>query len=251
MALLANRVILVTGASRGIGAATARLLAAHGAAVGVDYLRSAAAAERVVAEILAAGGRALAVRADVRVEAEVRAMVAEVERAFGPIDTLVSNAAIEFAVKPFVEYRWEEFEAKLVDELKAAFLCSQAVIPGMISRRRGCLIFVSSGLARVPGQGMSAHSTAKAGLDSFVKSLALELGQHGVRCNVVAPGLTETDATAWMAAPVKEAAAKHNPMRRIAQPEDVAGAVLAIALEEMRFVTGTWLPVCGGAQMLP
>ena len=250
VAMMKDRVVLVTGASRGIGAATAKLLAAHGARVAVNYFQSEAAAQSVVNDIRAMDRRAIAVRADVRDAAQVRAMVAEVEREFGPVDTLVVNAAIGFPMRPFVEYEWSDFQAKLVGELGAAFNCCKAVVPGMRARRSGCIVAISSGLSRHPGLGFCAHSTAKSGLDAFVKSLALELGPEGIRVNTVAPGLTETDATAQVPVNHKEAMAGMTPLRRNGVPEDVAGAVLMVASSHAQFLTGVYVPVSGGALML-
>jgi 3-oxoacyl-[acyl-carrier protein] reductase len=247
--MLEGRVVLVTGASRGIGAASARLLAQHGARVAVNYHASEEAARTVVAAIAAEGGKALAVRADVRDAAAVQAMVERVEGELGAVDTLVGNASISFPVAPFLEYRWEAFEQKLVGELKAAFLCCKAVAPGMVKRKQGCIILISSGLSRRPGPGFCAHSTAKSGLDGFAKSLALELGPAGIRVNVVAPGLTITDSTAHMSEPVRQASAKSTPLQRNGAPEDVAGAVLMLASEEARFISGAYLPVSGGSLM--
>jgi 3-oxoacyl-[acyl-carrier protein] reductase len=248
--LLQDRVILVTGASRGIGAATAKLLAAHGAAVAVNYFHSEEAARGVVADIEAAGGRALAVAADARDREQVEAMVATVAEELGTIDTLVVNASIQFPVEPFMEYPWEAFEAKLTGELKAAFFTCRAVLPAMLERGEGCIIAISSGLSRHPGPGFVAHSTAKSGLDAFVRALALELGPKGIRVNTVAPGLTLTDATAWIPEEHKEAAAMATPMGRNGLPEDIAGAVLMMASDHSRFVSGSYLPVSGGTLML-
>lgn len=248
--LMNDRVVLITGASRGIGAATAKLLGHHGAAVGVNYYGSEKAAQQVVEAIASDNGRALAVKADVRDPQQVEAMVQQVTEAFGPIDTLVLNANAGFPVAPFVDYRWEDFEAKLLGELKGAFFPCKAVVPSMIEQKRGCIIAVSSGLSRYPGEGFSAHSTAKSGLDAFVKSLALELGSHGIRANVVAPGLTLTDATAFLPQEHKDASAQMVPLKRNGLPEDVAGAILLLASEEARFITGAYLPVSGGVQML-
>jgi 3-oxoacyl-[acyl-carrier protein] reductase len=245
-----NRVALVTGASRGIGAATAIRLAEHGAAVAVNYLANESAARQVVGTIEGKGGTAFAVQADVRQAGQVERMAREAAGRLGPIDTLVINAGMRFPVTPFLQYAWEDFAAKLDGEIGAAFFCCKAVAPGMVERERGCIIGISSGLSRQPGIGFCAHSAAKSALDAFMKSLALELGPHGIRVNTVAPGLTITDATSWMPEPQKQAAAAHTPLRRVALPEDVAGAVLMMASEQSGFVTGTYLPVCGGTQML-
>lgn len=247
--LMKDRVVLVTGASRGIGAATAKLLAAHGAAVVVNYHGSEAAAHEVVAEIEGAGGTALAVRADVRDPVQVKAMVERATAELGPLDTAVLNASIQFPVVPFLDYEWGAFEAKLLGELGAAFHCVKAVAPGMIERGSGCIIAVSSGLSRHPGPGFCAHSTAKSGLDAFAKSLALELGPRGIRVNVVAPGLTLTDATAFVPEEQKQAMARMTPLGRNALPEDVAGAVLAMACDATGFVSGAYVPVSGGILM--
>jgi 3-oxoacyl-[acyl-carrier protein] reductase len=119
----------------------------------------------------------------------------------------------------------------------------------MVERRKGSVIAISSGLSRHPGEGFCAHSTAKSGLDAFVRSLAFELGPNGVRVNVVAPGLTLTDATSFLSQKEKDASAQMTPLRRNGLPEDVAGAVLFLASEESRFITGAYLPVSGGIQM--
>jgi 3-oxoacyl-[acyl-carrier protein] reductase len=248
--LMSDRIVLITGASRGIGAATAKLLGHHGAAVGVNYNRSEAAAQALVEEISAGGGKALAVKADVTDQQQVETMVQKVSETFGSIDTLVVNANASFPIVPFIDYRWQDFEAKLLGELKGAFFPCKAVVPSMIEHQRGCIIAVSSGLSRNPGVGFSAHSTAKSGLDAFMKSLALELGSYKIRVNIVAPGLTLTEATAGLPQEEKDAAAKFTPLGRNGLPEDIAGAILLLASQEARFITGAYLPVSGGSQML-
>ena len=245
-----GKVALVTGASRGIGRATAKLLAAEGAAVAVNYFQSESAAIAVVDEIVKAGGKAYPVRGDVRDEEQVRLMVEEVEKKLGPVDLLVSNAAIGFPVRPFTQFSWNEFEAKLCGELKSIFFSCQAVLPGMIERKSGNIIAISSTLSRHSSPGFIAHCTAKSGLDAFVRSLAEEVGPFGIRVNVIAPGLTLTDATSWLPEEQKAMVADMAPLKRVGLPEDVAGAVVAMASDHNRFVTGCYIPVSGGLLML-
>ena len=248
--LLSGRVALVTGASRGIGAATARLFAREGARVAVNYVKSQGPAQAIVDEIVDLGGRAIAVKADVTDLLEVGYLVERVEGELGPVDTLVLNAGMHVRVAPFLGYPWSEVEAKVSGELKAVFHLAQAVVPGMVERRSGCVLAVSSTLSRRPGDGFSAHSAAKSAVDALLKSMALELGPSGVRVNVIAPGLTLTDATAFLPDAAKDAVAHLTPLRRNALPEDVAGALLLLASDHARHVTGAYLPVDGGT-LLP
>jgi 3-oxoacyl-[acyl-carrier protein] reductase len=248
--LMAGRVALVTGASRGIGPATAKLLAKQGASVAVNYLNSEEAAAGVVSEIEDEGGRALAVRADVRDPDQVNEMVERIQNELGPVDTLVINANMHFSMACFSDHCWEDFERKLLGEMGGAFFTVKAVLPGMMKRRRGSIIAISSGLSRHPGQGFVAHTTAKSALDGLMKSLALELGPHGIRVNVVAPGLTLTDATAQIPEEAKAASSRALPLRRNGLPEDIAGAVLAVASDLSGYITGAYIPVSGGGLML-
>jgi 3-oxoacyl-[acyl-carrier protein] reductase len=246
---LNSKVAIVTGSSRGIGAATARLLAQNGAKVTVNYKKDREAGAKTLADIHKNGGTGILVQADVSDRSQVEAMVRKTEQELGPIDILVNNANMSFPVMPFVEFPWEGFEQKLLHEMKAAFYCCQAVVKGMMERKHGCIVNVSSGLSRVPGPGFVAHTSAKSALDGFSKALALELGPYGIRVNVVAPGLTLTEATANRPEEMKKAMADRTPLKRLAEPEDIAGAVLFYCMDWSRFVTGTYLPVCGGTQM--
>lgn len=247
---LTGKTALVTGASRGIGAATAVLLARRGAAVVVNYLKNKTAAEAVVKTIADSGGKAMAAQADVRDQQAVKAMAAEAVSAFGPVDILILNAGAEVPFKPFVNLTFDDFERKVMGELKGFFYPLQEVLPGMIARKAGCIIGISSGLSRHPGYGFSAHTTVKSAVDGLMKSLALELGPVGIRVNTVAPGLTLTDATAWLPKERITAMAAATPMQRVATPEDIAGAVVMLVSGEAGFVTGAYVPVSGGVQMI-
>ena len=242
---MTGTVALVTGASRGIGAAIASALAAEGVAVGVNYFASAAAANELVRKIQGAGGTALAVKADARDPDQLATMAATVRGELGPINTLVLNASIGFPMVRFQDYPWEAFQAKLLGEMGAAFHGCQAVLPQLLEQKGGAIVAITSGLARNPGWGFCAHSAAKAGLEGFVRALAFELGPLGVRVNAVSPGLTLTDATALLPEKHKQAAAEHTPLRRNGLAEDVAQAVLGLLRTD--FVTGVTLPVNGGS----
>jgi 3-oxoacyl-[acyl-carrier protein] reductase len=248
--MLKNKVAVVTGASRGIGAAIAKELGFHGARVLVNYAASEEQAQKVACEIEVAGGKALAFRADVTQWDDVEAMIHAAETKLGPIDILVNNASMNFPVTPFIDYLWEDFERKLTNELKASFQTCKAVVPGMVSRHGGCIVNVSSSLSRQPGPGFIAHSSAKSALDAFSKSLALELGPYGIRVNVVAPGLTHTDATRNQPKEMHDAITAYTPLRRLGEPRDIAGAVLFFCTDQSRHVSGTYLPVSGGALMV-
>lgn len=225
-------------------------LARHGAAVGVNYVHSEAAAREVVATIEAAGGRALAVQGDVGDSEQVQRMLDEVTAALGPIDTLVLNATAvrDFIIAPFMAMDWAQVEHMVLGELRAVWVPSKLAAPSMISHGRGCIIVIGSGLSRASRPGFSAHSAGKASCDALVRSLAAELGPHCIRVNVVAPGLTATDASAPHIDPVaREMITRFTPLGRIAHPEDVAGAVALLASDDAGFVTSSPAPICPSA----
>jgi amino acid adenylation domain-containing protein len=248
--LLEGKVALVTGASRGIGLATALLLAEHGAKVALNYRESERQAHEAKKLIEAENGTAEVFRADVTQAGEVAELVQAVRARFGRIDVLVANASISFRKRSFVEYDWADLEQKVTDELKAVFYPCQAVVGEMLERRQGSIVAISSGLSRHANHGFVAQSTAKAALDAFVRALAAELGPGGVRVNTVAPGVTLTDAASPMSLGAKAASASQCPLGRNGLPEDMAGAVLFLASDLSRFMTGSYLPVDGGFTML-
>jgi NAD(P)-dependent dehydrogenase (short-subunit alcohol dehydrogenase family) len=247
---LMDRVALITGASRGIGAATALLLAEQGFRVVVNYHSSAEQADEVVAAATAAGGEAVAIRADVTAPDDVAAMVEATQQRWGRVDVLVHNALIPFVVTSFVDLSWQQLGGKLDRELHAAFLITKAVVPGMISRGYGRMVYLSTGLSRRPREGMINLGTAKAALDQFVRYVALELAPHGITANLVAPAtVRQTTVTGQLTAEAVRELGAANPMGRLVRPDEVAKTVAFLASEDSGFTTGHYLPVNGGLSM--
>jgi 3-oxoacyl-[acyl-carrier protein] reductase len=247
---LKNKVALITGASRGIGAASAKALAFHGSTVIINYIQSKEKAEKLLVDIENAGGKGLAFRADVRDRGAVDKMVESALKEFGKIDILVNNANINFAIKPFTELTWDEIESKFMGEMKALYNCSQAVLKDMSERKSRKLIFISSSLSRFPGYGFSAHAAAKSAVDSMAKVMAMELGPLGITANVIGPGLTLTDATAGQPKEMQDQVAAMTPLRRLGMPEDIAGVVVFLASSLSNYLNGEYIPVTGGSFMI-
>jgi 3-oxoacyl-[acyl-carrier protein] reductase len=245
-----GRVALITGASRGIGAAVARLLASRGMRVVVNYRSSRDEADDVVASITSAGGRAMAVQADVRDGSAVLSMVEQVQAAMGEVEVLVHNALIPYAIKSFDEISWDELGGKLEQEMRAAFLLTKAVVPGMTTRGYGRIVYLGTVLSRQPREGMIALGTSKAALSQFAHFVAQELGPRGITVNVVAPGpVDETIIAAVLDQEHKQRQAAQTALGRIASPDDVARAVAFYAGDDSGFITGTTAPVNGGLVM--
>ena len=245
-----SRVAVITGASRGIGAATASVLAGQGFRVVVNYRSSAEEADQVVRAITAAGGEAMAIRADVTEADQVDAMVREVEQRWGGVDVLVHNALIPFDVTSFANLTWEQLGGKLDRELHAAFLITKAVVPGMISRGYGRMVYLSTGLSRRPREGMITLGTSKAALDQFVRYVALELAPHGITANLVAPAtVDETKVTGQLTTDQVGHLGATNPMGRLVRPDEVAKTIAFLTSEDSGFTTGHYLTVNGGLAM--
>ena len=239
-----GRVALVTGGARGIGRAIASRLAADGAKVAiVDWADAGADTARELQE--ATGRKTTFFKADVSKEADARAAVAAVEAALGPIDILVNNAGItrDGLLLVMDESDWD---AVLAVNLKGAFLMSKAVLRGMIKRRQGSIVSISSVVGRRGNAGQVNYSAAKAGLIGLTKSLAREVASRNVRVNAVAPGYIETDMTAALDETARNANIGQIPLGRIGTPEGVAEAVAFLAGDSASFVTGAVLAVDGG-----
>jgi 3-oxoacyl-[acyl-carrier protein] reductase len=245
-----GKVALVAGGGRGIGAATATLLAARGASVVVNYLHNTATASQVVAQILDKGGQALAVQADVRDQQQVESLVQAARDAFGRLDVLVNSSSPAGVFKPFAQICWEEFALGVNNELRAAFTLTKAALPMMQAAHYGRLVYISSGLAKTPSvEGAISIAAAKAGLVAFAKYIAKEYGPAGVTANVVAPSMVETELSTMIPAAHRQQQAAMTPLGRIAQPEDIARVIAFFASDDSEFMTGVSAPVNGGLTM--
>ncbi len=250
-----GQVVLVTGASRGIGAAIARAFAQEGATVAVNYLANHAAAEETVAACRAAGGDAWAVQADVGDAEAVRAMVDAMVLEAGRIDVVVNNAFRPYAFDArrralFDGLQWSDYQAQFDGAVGGAFNVCQAVLPHLRQRARGSIVNIATNLVENPVVPYHDYTTAKAALVAFSRNLAAELGPLGIRVNCVAPGLVyPTQASQATPEALRNAITAATPLRRIARPEDVAGPVLFLASEWSGFMTGQVLFVDGGLVM--
>jgi 3-oxoacyl-[acyl-carrier protein] reductase len=243
MADLTPRVALVTGASRGIGRATALALARRGAFV-VAAARGDNA-QPVADAIGAAGGRGEALALDVTEPAAVEAAVAAVLDRHGRIDVLVSNAGIA-RDQLLLRMKREDWDAVLATNLTATFTIAQAVLRPMLKQRGGRVIAISSVVGQMGNAGQCNYAASKAGLIGFCKSMAREVASRGITVNVVAPGLIETDMTRGLTGPSREDWAGRIPVGRLGTPDDVAHAVCFLASDEASYITGHVLAVNGG-----
>jgi 3-oxoacyl-[acyl-carrier protein] reductase len=248
--LLKGKVALITGSVRGTGAGIARVFAQEGASIVLNQVKDEGDPQQTLEKIASIGGKATFIKADITDEKQVREMVAEAEKSFGKVDILVSNYAAGIPRKSFEETTWEEWQEQIDTTLKAAFLCSQAVLPGMKARRWGRIISVNTIGIHQPGPKYHGYTSAKTAMLGFTRNLAVEVGQHNITVNIVSPGLTLTEEVKAMLTP--EAREKHEkqvPLRRAGTVEDTANAALFFASDMGSFVTGEYLLVCGGQVM--
>ncbi len=255
MGVLEGKVALVTGGSRGVGAAIAKSLAREGAAVVVNYLKSADKAEEVARSIRGEGGKAIPYGANITDEEAVHGMVRTAAETFGLVDVLVNNTLPDYRFDPttrkhFARVRWEDYLQQL-DALRGALYCSQAVVPGMVEKGGGKIISILSNLINNPVVAYHDYTTAKSAFLGFSRNLASELGPHNITVNMIAGGLIdETDASTYTTEEVRSLVAGSTPLRRLGSPEDLGRAVLMFASPWASFVTGQYI-TCDGGLVMP
>ena len=243
-----NKVALITGASRGIGRATALELAKAGAKIVINYAGNAAAAQEVLKAIQDLGGQAIAVQANIAVAAEVDELIEKTVAAFGSIDILVNNAGITRDTL-LMRMKEADWDAVLDTNLKGVFLCTKAVAKLMMKQRSGKIINMTSVVGLTGNAGQANYAAAKAGVVGFTKSMAKELGSRGITVNAVAPGFIATDMTEVLPDSVKEQMTRTIPLGRPGTPSDVAKAVLVLCSDAAAYITGQTLNVDGGMVM--
>lgn len=249
--VLEGQVALITGASSGIGRATAEAMAKQGARVSVNFLKNRAGAEQAVAAIEKAGGKAMAIRADVTRSAEIQSMVEAIRKQWGCIDILVNNAGDLIARRSLADMTEEYWDAVMALNLKSVFLCVRAVWEEMAKRKSGCIVNVTSIAGRNGGgPGAAAYSAAKGGLITYTKGLAKELAPHGIRVNGIAPGVITTPYHERYSPPeLLQKMISTVPLGRAGASEEVADAIVFLASPAARYIIGETLEVNGGMWM--
>ena len=240
-----EKIALVTGSSRGIGRAIAKVLAQDGYKVCINYRVRQDCAQSLSEELTAAGYTAMTVQADVSDRAQVNTMVAQVEEAWGPVSLLVNNAGVagQCQIQDVTDEMWRHYFGVNID---ASFYTTQAVLPAMLHAHEGCIVNVSSMWGLRGASCEVTYSATKAALIGFTRSLASELAPTHIRVNCVAPGVIKTDMLDALPDGVLPQLAEETPLRRIGKPEDIAAAVRYLASDAASFVTGQVLTVDGG-----
>ncbi|HXW71869.1 MAG TPA: glucose 1-dehydrogenase [Methylocella sp.] len=248
MSRLAGKAALVTGASKGIGAAIAKALAAEGAAVAVNYASSKGAAERVVADIKSAGGKAIAIQGDVAKEADVKKIFAETKRALGQLDILVNNAGV-YTFSPIESVTEEEFHRHFNLNVLGLLLATREAVKIFDSNGGGSIINISSVVTEITPPNSVIYTATKGAVDAATHVLAKELGPRHIRVNSINPGVVETEGTragGFIGTDFEKEAIALTPLRRVGQPDDIAPVAVFLASDESRWMTGETLVASGG-----
>ena len=244
----AVKTALVTGASRGIGAAIAKKLAARGFMVIINYGHSSAAAEEVKNQIEQAGGQVVLMQGDVSSGDDVDRMFKDIKKTWGRLDVLINNAGINRDTL-LVRMKEDQWDAVLSTDLKSVFFTTKAAASLMMRQRSGSIINIASVVGITGNAGQANYAAAKAGVIGFTKSAAKELAARGIRVNAIAPGFIETDMTDAIPEKIREGMLETIPLRRGGKAEDVANAVAFLASDDAGYITGQVLKVDGGMVM--
>lgn len=246
---LEGRTAIISGSTRGVGFAVAEALARAGAKVAINYLNNEQKAQTALDRLTSFGGSAIAVKADVSTEEGALRLVTDASTALGNIDILVNNAHGNIIRSPFEASSWDEHQSHLDGILRSAFFLSRAVIPGMKGQGFGRIVNIGNNMVLQPIRGYSALTSSMAALLGFTRNLATEAGPWGVTVNMVSPGFVMTGDTPNTTETVLAAITEATPLKRLATPEDIAGAVLFFCSDLSKFVTGANLSVDGGKVM--
>jgi NAD(P)-dependent dehydrogenase (short-subunit alcohol dehydrogenase family) len=245
--LFSNKVVIVTGASRGIGSATAQAFARQGATVIINYRSDAAGAEKTLARVQDEGGKAHILQADISLIEDIDRMVTQTEQEIGPIEVLINNAAA-INRQSFLDVTMEGFDMTFSTNIRGVFYLSQQVARGMVKRQHGSIIHTSSILAQLSVPTRTVYSASKGAVESLTRAMALDLAPFNIRVNAISPGMIRTEALeAGFSSPeVLESLANYIPGKRIGDPDEIAQVALFLASDKASYINGIVIPVDGG-----
>jgi 3-oxoacyl-[acyl-carrier protein] reductase len=248
--MLSGKCAIITGASSGIGAATAKKLASLGASVAITYYSAEADAATLVKDITSNGGNAIAIKADITKNEDVQRLFSEVRKAFGTINILVNNASAKPLPMQFQRSEWAAYSEQLDTNIMGSYFCIKEALKDMQALKSGAIVNVASVYTiGVPPQSLAHYVTAKYAIVGMTRALASELGPLGIRVNAVSPGLTNTKMTGHLPDRFKEMVAASTPLKKIASPEEIASVIAFLCTSEAAHITGANIPICGGSQM--
>lgn len=246
-----KKVVLITGASRGIGAATALRLAKQGFSVAVNYRKDKAGAQEVIEEIQKNDGQAMLYQADITDENAVKNMVSDIIRRFGTITALVNNATSRIVPQDFPTLAWNDIQSHIDIQIKGSFNCIVTVLNEFLKNNAGNIVNIGSIYSdTTPPSKLIGYTLAKNALQSLTRSLAVEFGHRGIRCNMVSPGMTDTSLISDVPEKTRLTTIMQTPLRKLAHPDDIAAAIAFLLSDDAKHITGETLRVCGGMVMI-